>query len=75
MIGSGIAATTDPVKVGFVDMEQVLATVDRIELQLRRDLDGQNTGQIRSGDSLPVPSGYQGAVAEYFRRLSNKNTP
>ena len=52
---------------------QVLATVDRIELQLRRDLDSQNSGQIRSGDSLPVPSGYQSAVAEYFRRLSNKN--
>jgi hypothetical protein len=29
MIGSGLAATSDPVKIGFVDMEQVLATVER----------------------------------------------
>lgn len=29
MLGWGIGATNDPVKIGFVDMEQVLATVDR----------------------------------------------
>lgn len=29
MLSWGIGATTDPVKVGFVDMEQVLATVDK----------------------------------------------
>ena len=52
---------------------QVLASVDKLELQLRRDLDDKNSGQIRSGDSLSVPSGYEDAVAEYFRRLSNKN--
>ena len=48
------------------------ATVDKLELQLRRDDSGQ-PGQIRSGDSQPVPTGYADSVAEYFRRLSNKN--
>ena len=49
---------------------QVLASVDKLELQLRRDRDDKQPGQIRGGDSVPVPSGYQDAVAEYFRRLS-----
>ena len=49
---------------------QVLADVDKLELQLRRGADGQQAGEVRSGDSLPVPPGYQDAVAEYFRRLS-----
>ena len=51
---------------------QVLSTVNKLELQLRRDSDNQ-PGQIRSGDSQPVPPGYADAVAEYFRKLSNKN--
>ena len=29
MLGWGVGATSDPVKVGFVDMEQVLATTER----------------------------------------------
>ncbi len=29
LLGWGIGATDDPVKIGFVDVEQVLATVDR----------------------------------------------
>ena len=29
LLGWGVGATDDPVKVGFVDVEQVLATVDR----------------------------------------------
>lgn len=29
LFGWGIGATNDPVKIGFVDMEQVLATVDK----------------------------------------------
>ncbi len=49
---------------------QVLADVDKLELQLRRGADGEHSGEVRSGDSLPVPPGYQDAVAEYFRRLS-----
>ena len=51
---------------------QVLNDVDKLELQLRRQADDKS-GQIRSSDSAPVPSGYQDAVAEYFRRLSNNS--
>ena len=29
LLGWGVGATDDPVKVGFVDVEQVLASVDR----------------------------------------------
>jgi hypothetical protein len=49
---------------------QVLADVDKLELQLQRNSDGDRSGEVRGGDSLPVPPGYQDAVAEYFRRLS-----
>jgi hypothetical protein len=52
---------------------QVLAGVDRLELQLRRQIeDQQDGGQIRSGDSSQVPSGYGDAWAEYTRRLSKE---
>ncbi len=54
--------------------DQVLTSVDKLELRLRRQADDKDAGQIRSGDSQPVPSGYQESVADYFRRLSkNKN--
>jgi hypothetical protein len=52
---------------------QVAATVDKLELQLQREADDQKPGQIRSGDSQPVPAGYADAVAQYFRKLSDKN--
>jgi hypothetical protein len=52
--------------------DQVLNSVDKLELRLRRqaDDDDKDAGQIRSGDSQPVPAGYQDSVADYFRRLS-----
>ena len=49
---------------------QVLAAMDNLELQLRRELGQQESGQVRNGDSLHVPQGYRESVAEYFRRLS-----
>lgn len=49
---------------------QMLAGVEQIELQLRRMLDDQQGGTVRSGSAEPVPPGYADAVAEYFRRLS-----
>jgi hypothetical protein len=52
---------------------QVMTTVDKLELRLRREVDDKESGQIRSGDSLPVPAGYQDSVADYFRRLSKNN--
>jgi hypothetical protein len=49
---------------------QVLSDIDKLELQLRRDLDGKQSGQVRNSESLPMPPGYEDAIAEYFRRLS-----
>jgi hypothetical protein len=49
---------------------QVLSEVDKLELQLRRKSDDQQS-QIRSSAPINVPPGYQDAVADYFRRLSN----
>ena len=52
---------------------QVLADVDKLELQLRRQLDDKDSGQVRSGDIKTVPQGYEESVAEYSRRLSKNN--
>lgn len=49
---------------------QVLSEVDNLELQLRRKSDDQQS-QIRASAPENVPPGYQDAVADYFRRLSN----
>lgn len=50
---------------------RVLNDVDKLELQLRGKSDNADqSGQVRSTDPMPVPSGYQDAVSEYFRKLS-----
>ena len=49
---------------------QVLADVDKLELQLRRRLDDEDSGQVRSGDAKTVPQGAEESVAESSRRLS-----
>jgi hypothetical protein len=49
---------------------QVLGEVDKLELELRHDVDDQSAGQVRTSKSSTVPKGYQDAVAEYYRRLS-----
>ena len=49
---------------------QVLADVDKLELQLRRQLEDKDAGQVRSGETKTVPQGYEESVAEYYRRLS-----
>ena len=51
---------------------QVLTGVDKLELQIRRQMDEKQPGQVRTGDALRVPDGYQDSVAEYFRRLSKR---
>jgi hypothetical protein len=51
---------------------QMLTGVEQIELLLRRQLDEQGGGAVRSGSAEPVPQGYADAVAEYFRRLSKE---
>ncbi len=49
---------------------EVLAGVDRLELQLRHDSDGQTPGEVRTTKESAIPPGYEEAVAEYYRRLS-----
>jgi hypothetical protein len=48
---------------------KVMNDVDKLELQLRRDPNVLQDGQVRTGKSPGVPAGYQDAVAEYYRRL------
>jgi hypothetical protein len=49
---------------------RVVSGVDKLELQLRHVPDEGEPAEVRSDNPSPMPSGYQGAVAEYFRRLS-----
>jgi hypothetical protein len=48
---------------------QVLNDVDKLELQIRRNADDPQMGQVRTSKAPTVPAGYQDAVAEYFRQL------
>ena len=48
---------------------QVLNDIDKLELQIRRNADDPQAGQVRTSKSPTVPAGYQDAVAEYYRRL------
>jgi hypothetical protein len=50
--------------------QQLVSQVDTLELQLRRQLDGNQGGMIRNTDPTKVPAGYQDSVAEYYRKLS-----
>ncbi|AXC10272.1 hypothetical protein ACPOL_0917 [Acidisarcina polymorpha] len=47
--------------------QDVLNSVDRLELQLQHD---EASGDARSGRPYVIPAGYQDSVAEYYRRLS-----
>ncbi len=49
---------------------KVLNDVDKLELQLRRDPNQPQAGQVRTATPPNVPAGYEDAVAEYYRRLS-----
>ena len=48
---------------------QVRGGVDRLELQLGHD-PAADRGAVRSVAAPVIPEGYQGAVADYYRRLS-----
>ena len=50
--------------------QQLVSEVDALELQLRRQLDGNRGGAIRNTDPAKIPAGYQDSVAEYYRKLS-----
>jgi hypothetical protein len=48
---------------------KALNDVDKLELQLRRDPNALQVGQVRTAKAPNVPAGYEDAVAEYYRRL------
>lgn len=49
---------------------EILPRLEQLELRLRRDLDLNPQGQVRSQQRAKAPEGYSAAVAEYYRRLS-----
>lgn len=50
--------------------QELLSTVGRLELQLQRD---GVASDARTGKPYVVPAGYQDAVADYYKRLSQKH--
>jgi len=50
--------------------QQLVSSVDALELELRRQLDKNQGGTIRNTDPAKIPAGYQNSVAEYYRKLS-----
>jgi hypothetical protein len=50
--------------------QQLVSTVDALELQLRRQLEETRGGTIRNTDPTKIPAGYKDSVAEYYRKLS-----
>jgi hypothetical protein len=51
---------------------QIVAGLEQIELQIRRKVEEQQGGNVRSGASEPAPAGYANSIAEYFRKLSKE---
>ena len=49
---------------------RVLSQVDRLQLELSRAALGSQSAAVRSDRPLNVPPGYQQAVADYYRELS-----
>jgi hypothetical protein len=49
---------------------RVVSQVDRLELQLRHESGDVEAADVRSDRAPLVPAGYQGAVSDYYRRLS-----
>jgi hypothetical protein len=55
--------------------QQLVSSVDALELQLRRELEEKQGGAIRNTDPARIPAGYQNSVAEYYRNLSRNGHP
>lgn len=52
------------------EYRRLLSLLEQLELQVRRKVEEEQGGQVRTSVSEPVPEEYREAVAEYFRRLS-----
>ena len=64
-----------PGNQGLVEQmhQQLLSSVDALELELRHELDQNQGGTIRNADPAKIPPGYQNSVADYYRKLSGSN--
>ena len=52
------------------EYRKMLSMLEQLELQVRRQVEERQGGQVRATIAQPVPEEYREAVAEYFRRLS-----
>jgi hypothetical protein len=52
------------------EYQKMLALLEQLELQVRRQAETAGNTEVRAIVSEPVPEQYREAVAEYFRRLS-----
>ena len=52
------------------EYRDMLSLLEQLELQVRRQAEGQTGGPVRALVADPVPDEYRQAVADYFRRLS-----
>jgi hypothetical protein len=52
------------------EYQRMLALLEQLELQIRRQVETAENTEVRAIVSEPVPERYREAVAEYFRRLS-----
>jgi len=51
----------------------LMGNVQQVEMELRRKVEESNgTGSVRSPGGDKVPQGWEGSVAEYWRKLSKK---
>jgi len=50
--------------------QQLVSSVDALELQLRQQLNESRGGTIRNADPAKIPAGYRDSVADYYRKLS-----
>jgi hypothetical protein len=64
-----VASSNDPLLAERI--QAALAGVEQVEMELRRKLDATTPGgAVRSPGGEKVPQGYEGAVADYFKKLS-----
>jgi hypothetical protein len=55
------------------EYRQMITLLEQLELQARRQAELGQGGDVRAIVSQPVPEEYREAVAEYFRRLSERS--
>jgi len=52
---------------------EILPNLESLEVKLRRQVEEQGGGQVKSGATDKVPPGFSRDVEEYFRKLSKGN--